>query len=147
MRRPPRRPPSVQLPPETATTAGCTELDVELLELDELAGGTALAVEALELDELVLDELVLGALELDVSSPELAGAAVLWCAAARARLALDRCRECVLCGEVSNSTRPVPVPLAAVLALVELLRVWPDAVCATTSVRTPAPISAATAIE
>jgi hypothetical protein len=109
MRRPPRRPPSVQLPPETATTAGCTELDAELFELDELAGGTALAVEALELDELVLDELAL----------ELAVTAALWCA----RLGLDRCREWVICGEVSNSTRPLPVLLAAVLALVELLRV------------------------
>jgi hypothetical protein len=46
MRSRPRRPASRQLPPETATTAGCTELVAELLELEEL-GVTVLDAELL----------------------------------------------------------------------------------------------------
>ena len=50
MRSRPRRPASAQLPPETATTVGCTELAAEVFELDA------------ELDELVwLGVTVLGA--------------------------------------------------------------------------------------
>jgi hypothetical protein len=63
-----------------------------------------------------------------------------------ARFVPALCRVWLVAGSVSSAMAPVPwVPER--LALVELVTVWPEAVCATTSVTTPAPISAASASE
>jgi hypothetical protein len=141
MRSRPRRPARPQLPPETATTAGWTEVGAEAVELGTFE----------ELDAFVwLGVTVLGAELVSTAGLELCVTVRWWCKGALGRLRADLRRGWAAGAvEVRSSTPPVPfVPEpVALVEFLELVTVWPEAVCATTSVRTPAPSNAATASE